>query len=128
MEDLVSYFAGKVGDSLCRGFNPANAYLVIIEGELSNDTPYEKDEGECLCFPREIVFCKGLQETSFVKDLEAYLCSEGERLRYMGSCDWVIEERCEDCEGRGFYKEKFEETGEIEEHSCLSCNDGWLVT
>lgn len=71
MEDLVSYFAN-------RHANFKGSYLVILEGEVSEDTPYEDHAGEVLIHPSRVVSCQPVEKTSFLNDLVEY---EAEQLR-----------------------------------------------
>ncbi len=104
-EDLVNYFYG-------RGANVDGAYLIIMEGEENDETPYEEEYGERLITPTTIVSCTPIEDTEFIADVcdwsgktDSWRYQEGlDRIEYLGKGNWrhyEFEEDDEDDEDGG---------------------------
>lgn len=120
---LIGYFAGGIGLSLGRGAALEGAYLVVLEGELSNDEPFDGDD-EILVHPTRIVSQEPVTER-FIADLCDHLTPSGdyERCVYRADRDCLaIEERCDTCDGTGHDSEE-------DDGRCWECDGtGWIET
>lgn len=122
--DLVHYFCGNKGEnSVGRGASLEGAYLVELEGDLSDDAPWERNH-EALIHPTRIVAQEPVTER-FVQDVVAAMRSawnlgEDERAVHRPDRDcFAIEAHCRLCEG----------TGDDDGEECWECDGhGWVET
>jgi len=68
LEQLMKYFLGDVGTSFCRGAQIGGSYLVELEGEESEDEPWEGDI-EFLIHPTKIISCNPVEQTEWFQEL-----------------------------------------------------------
>ena len=98
-EDLLTYFTGNQGEhSLCRATTLNNTYLIEIEGELSEDTPYEECDGEILLHPTAIISVEPAS-LNFLEDLCEEAASQWgcDAVRLAEDGEWESSDRCEEC-------------------------------
>ena len=100
MEELAEYFAGSRlgGNSPGRGALLDGAYLTIMTGDVSDDTPWEA-EGECLVHPTGIIQSELIKD-EFMDELAQLIAEmwEEKSARYAGGGDWEFLTECDTCE------------------------------